>query len=91
MSLALDPPVDVDHLVALYDSTSGDIVDEYAPLSRKEMPRRPMFLWYNKSIELVEESCISMMDTFEPFTETDIRQLLKRSSNVFCAVDPMST
>ena len=28
-----------------------------------------------------------MMDTFEPFTETDIRQLLKRSSNAFCAVD----
>ena len=27
---------------------------------------------------LVEESCISMMDTFEPFTETDIRQLLKK-------------
>jgi len=25
---------------------------------------------------LVEESCISMMDTFEPFTETDIRHLL---------------
>ena len=38
---------------------------------------------------LVEESCISMMDTFEPFAETDIRQLLKRSSNAFCAVDPM--
>ena len=40
---------------------------------------------------LVEESCISMMDTFEPFTETDIRQLLKKSSNAFCAVDPMPT
>ena len=33
---------------------------------------------------------MSMMDTFEPFTETDIRQLLKSSSNAFCAVDPMS-
>jgi len=33
---------------------------------------------------LVEEFCISMMDTFDPFTETDIGQLLKRSSNAFC-------
>jgi len=40
---------------------------------------------------LVEESCISMMDTFEPFSETDIRQLLKRSSNAFCAVDHIPT
>jgi len=32
---------------------------------------------------------MSMMGTFETFTETDIRQLLKRSSNTFCAVDPM--
>ena len=40
---------------------------------------------------LVEESCISMMDTFEPFTETDIRQLLKKSSNAFCAVDTIFT
>ena len=40
---------------------------------------------------LVDESCISMMDTCKPFTETDIRQLLKRSSNTFCAVDPMPT
>ena len=40
---------------------------------------------------MVEESCISVKDTFEPFTETDIRQLLKRSSNAFCAVDPMPT
>ena len=31
------------------------------------------------------------MDTFEPFTETDIRQLLNRSSNAFCAVDPVPT
>ena len=40
---------------------------------------------------LVEESCMSMMDTFEPFTEAGIRQLLKKSSKVFCAVDPMPT
>ena len=37
---------------------------------------------------LVEESCISIMDTC---TETDVRQLLKKSSNAFCAVDPMPT
>ena len=29
-----------------------------------------------------------MMDAFEPFTETDIRQLRKMTSNYFCAVDP---
>ena len=29
------------------------------------------------------------MDTFEPFTETDIRQLVKRSSNALCAVHHM--
>ena len=34
---------------------------------------------------------MSTMHTFEPFTETDIRQFLKRSSNAFCAVDPMPT
>jgi len=34
---------------------------------------------------------MSMMDTFGPFTVTDIRQLLKRSSNAVCAVDPMPT
>ena len=32
-----------------------------------------------------------MMDTFELCKETDIRQLLKKSSNAFCAVDPMPT
>jgi len=31
------------------------------------------------------------MDRFWPFTETDIKQLLKRSSNAFSAVDPMPT
>jgi len=40
---------------------------------------------------LVEESCISMMDTCELFTETLIRQLLKKSFNAFCAVNPMLT
>ena len=40
-------------------------------------------------MQLVEESCISMVDTFEPFTETDIIHLLKWSSNVFYVVDPM--
>jgi len=40
---------------------------------------------------LVEESCMSMMDTIEPFTGTDIRQLLKRSSNDLCAAYPMPT
>ena len=40
---------------------------------------------------LVEESCISMMDTFEPFTETVIKQFLERSSNPSCKVDPMPT
>ena len=34
---------------------------------------------------------MSMMDTFEPFTESDIRQLLNRSSNAFRAVDPIPT
>jgi len=38
---------------------------------------------------LVEESCMSMMEIFERFTETDIRQLLKTSSNAFYAVDPV--
>ena len=32
-----------------------------------------------------------MMDTFEPFTETNIRHLLKRSSTAFNAVDPIPT
>ena len=40
---------------------------------------------------LVEESCIPLVDTFEPFTETDIRRFLNRSYNAFWAVDPMPT
>ena len=39
---------------------------------------------------LVQESCISMTDTSEPFTDNYFRQLLKWSSNAFCAVDPMT-
>ena len=42
-------------------------------------------------IPLVEESCVPVMDTFKPFTEITIRQLLKTSSNAFCAVDPIPT
>ena len=30
-----------------------------------------------------------MMDTFEPFTETDVKKVLKTSSSAFSAVDPM--
>ena len=44
-----------------------------------------------QDIRLVEESCMSMLDPFEPFTETDIRQLLEKSSNALCPVDPMPT
>jgi len=32
---------------------------------------------------------MSTMHTYEPFTETDIRKLLNRSYNPFCAVEPM--
>ena len=38
---------------------------------------------------LVEEFCISMIDKFEPFTETDIR--LECSSNAFYAVVSLPT
>ena len=41
--------------------------------------------------QLVEEDYMFIMDTFDPFTETDIRLLLKRSSNDFCAFVPMPT
>jgi len=44
-------------------------------------------LQYN--IPLVEESGMSMVDTFESFTKNDIRWLLKMSSNAFCVVEPM--
>ena len=39
-----------------------------------------------KILNIHDESCISMMDIIEPFTETDIRQLLNRSSYAFGAV-----
>ena len=42
-------------------------------------------------IQLVEESCMSMMDPFELLTETDMRQLLKRSSNAIYAIGPISS
>ena len=50
-SLILDSLDNVDHLVDLYDSTLRDIVHENASLRTKEMPRRPMFLLYNKNIQ----------------------------------------
>ena len=37
----------------------------------------------SQGMPLVEESCISMIDKFEPFKETDIRQLLEMSSEYF--------
>ena len=40
-------------------------------------------------MHLGEESCMSSINTFESFTETENRLLLKRSSNAFCKVDPM--
>jgi len=44
-----------------------------------------------QGIPLVEESCMSMIDRSESFTETDIIWLLKMSSNPFYAVDPIPT
>jgi len=44
-----------------------------------------------EGMPLVEESSMSMMSRFQLITESDIRQLLNRSSNGFCAVDPMPT
>ena len=49
------------------------------------------FITLSQGMPLVEESCMSMMDICGPIMETDIRQLLKRSFNVFCAVDLMGT
>jgi len=40
------------------------------------------FMTLSQGMPLVEESCMSMMNTFEHFAHIDIRQLLKRSSNV---------
>ena len=44
-------PDDADHLMDFYNNTLRDIVDEYAPLRTKEVPRRPMLPWYNKNIQ----------------------------------------
>jgi len=40
---------------------------------------------------LLEEACMSIMNTFEHLTETDFGHLLKRSSNDLCIVNPMPT
>ena len=40
---------------------------------------------------LGERSYMSMMDIFEPLIETDTRQLLDISSNIFYAVDLIPT
>ena len=39
----------------------------------------------SQGILLVEESCMSMVDTFEHLEETDVKQLMKRLSNAYCA------
>ena len=52
-------------------------------------PVKKKYSTLSQDKHLVEESCISMMDTFEPFTETDIRQLQKKSHIAFCAVGYM--
>ena len=38
-----------------------------------------------------EESSTSIMDTFDPLSVTEIKQLLKRSSDAFWEADPMPT
>ena len=40
----------------LYDITLRDVVDEHAPLRTKEMPRKPMFPWYNKTYKLQRDT-----------------------------------
>ena len=40
-------------------------------------------------ISSVEESCTSIMDSFDCLSVSEIKQLLKRSSNAFCEADPM--
>jgi len=39
---------------------------------------------------MVEECCVFMIDTFQPLTETDTKDLLKESYNLFLAFDSMS-
>jgi len=45
----------------------------------------------SQGIPLVEESCMSMIDRGKALTGTNIRQLLKRLSNAFCADNPLPT
>ena len=40
-------------------------------------------------ISSVEESCTSLMDTFDNLSVSEIKQLLKRTSNAFCEADSM--
>ena len=42
-------------------------------------------------ITSVEESFTYIMDTFDPLSVSEIKQLLKRFSNVLCEADPMPT
>ena len=39
----------IDRMVALYNSTLRDLVDEHAPVKRNEMLRRPLLLLYNRT------------------------------------------
>ena len=40
---------------------------------------------------LDEESRTSHMEAFAPLSDSDIKQLLMKSSNAFCELDPMPT
>ena len=42
------------------------------------------FSTLSQDTSLIEKSCMSTIGTFEPVIETDIRQLLKRSSSAVC-------
>ena len=46
---------------------------------------------FSYGIPLVEESCMSMMDAFGTPIDTDFRQELKRSFNIFCAFESIPT
>ena len=46
-----------------------------------------MFYEENKSKPLGEKFCTTLMEVFEPLSDHDIKQLLMRSSNVFCELD----
>ena len=47
-SRGLDLPHDINHPVELYNSTSGDLVDDHGSIRAKEVPRRPLLEWYSK-------------------------------------------